>query len=241
MFGKIVNNIYELFHQANEFATNISVKADNNSSESFGRIDVEFYYNKSFIPIGYVTLSTERVEQETTKRPRNLCYIEEVQLSRRILIQDYLLILTKLTNATEGIFKKTQEENLWSFETAIVIDELSVIDVEYSDEFQTYIKRPNGTLITLDVISNYDNMKRSYSIDDEMRKNNNFMCDIGSSQAPILDMVKPLGFEDDSKLISELHNKYTEWSAKLNGNILAELIKYHTKISKLSNSIKIGG
>ncbi|MCM1221253.1 MAG: hypothetical protein NC548_42915 [Lachnospiraceae bacterium] len=250
MFGSIVKELYEAFHANGDFQTNISVTVDSEASDKLGTIAVDLFYNKTYVPVGTVVLTTEIVENEATGKNLNLCYMEDFQLENHMLIQDSTTVLARIRSATSGIIKQP-DDILFKFEKSLTalggyLVGIGVTDIVYSEQFQTYMKRPDGVLFQVEVITP-DHAHRTYFVDSKSVKDNSIHIE-NTFSGEFLNDIFQMGAQQENsqddvavkKAIASVVRGYQDASRTLDINIVSALIPFYlVNIEKWSNMLYV--
>lgn len=246
MFGTVIKNLYERFHETSEFQTNISCVVDDTVSDKLGTIVVDLFYNKSYVPIGSFTMHLSIMESGDGKQAR-LCYLDSIELDKDMLIQDTVTIMTKIQSATSGILKRP-ENILFKFEKDLTaaggyLTGFGITDVVYNESMQCFARRVDGPLFKMEVISP-DHAHRTYSVD--IKAINSTSIDVmntfsGKFLSDIFMMSSGGSLPDEEKSILEnVVTKYNQVSNELDTRILGVIIPYYnTNIAKWYGTISV--
>lgn len=245
MFGMAVKRLYEAFHQGNRYEVNMSAVVDDNPSETLGKIAVDLFEHETCTPICSFAMKLNISQIEGNNRTVRRCILEQLDLNRDVEMQELLTIMTLVRNATTGIMSK-QDNVLFDFERQLTsaggyMLGLGVTDIVYSDDFQAYLRRPNGALLQVEVQS-AENAHRTYSIDILSYRNDKF--DVtntfsGNYIMKIVNMATAGNLTTDEKRVAEeLGKKYSDASSKLDEAIMKVIVPYYrNNIAKWGNRV----
>lgn len=245
MFGMVVKKLYESFHQGNRYEVNMSAVVDDNPSETLGKVAVDLFDHESCTPVCSFAMKLNISQIEGSDRTVRRCILEQLDLNRDVEMQELLTIMTMVRNATTGIMNRP-ENTLFDFERQLTdaggyILGLGITDIVYSDDFQAYLRRPNGALLQIEVQS-AENAHRTYSIDVLSYRNDKFEVVntfSGNYIKKIVDMATAGKLSvDEQRVADELAKKYTDASSKLDEDIMKVIVPYYrNNIAKWGNRV----